>query len=430
MKKDILYKLIPLLPIIDAITAFQTRSEVSITLGIILKGLAILYIIYYIFFVSSSKYKKTSIAMIITSGIYVILYFGFKPELLEKMYIVSEMTYMFKVLFLPIMFIGLINYFDEYGFNKNKFVSAMKITLIEYTLLLLIPYFIGTANNTYFNGNLGYDGVFYSGNEVSLIMVMLLPYLYHFISEKKKHNWVIALPVIYSISLIGTKVSMFGTILVTVVYFIYYVLTNKFRINIKTISSFLILIITVVFFFAVNPITIQNANSNAKDYGFIEEKVIVEEPEEEKENKEEDKEEEKQTEITINYGRFVSFILSTRNKYFERTMVEYKRTFSWDYVITGIGYTQTPELNNNISKMVEIDLIDLYIHSGAIGLLINISPLLGCIWVLLKGIFSRKLLNIMLPLDKITNVLTCKICTLLFRVCILIINLILFFFFY
>ena len=58
-KKDWIYILIMIMPIVDLISSVVTRNfENALTLGMILKTILILLSVIYVFFFSHSKYKK------------------------------------------------------------------------------------------------------------------------------------------------------------------------------------------------------------------------------------------------------------------------------------------------------------------------------------------------------------------------------------
>lgn len=388
MKKNLIYYLIILFPFLDLITALQTRLGATYSIGIFIKGIILLWAIYYIVFKSTSRFKKKSLLFLALLLLYVVLYFVFKPDLLNKSFLINELTYLFKILFLPVIFIGLLNYFDEYGFNKKLFIKCMKVTLIEYTLLLLIPNFLHASYDSYVTGLHGYVGWFYSANEVSIILIMLLPFLYYFLSEKSKFNFLIALPVLYAYSAVGTKVTLFGTVTITTIYFIAALIKSKFKRNNYTIGATWIFIIMLVFFFGFNPYTVKNMEHQADEQDF----VFIETP---KRSNSSSKNKFKKfitsIEESINLDELMDYLLSNRNNYYLQTKNIYENTFSYDYLITGMGFSNSNRINNrNIVKLIEIDYFDLYFHAGILGLIIDLIPIIIILVFICKKVFNRK----------------------------------------
>ena len=138
-KRKTINTLIMLFPFLDLITALFTRnSNIIYTPGIIVKGIFMIFMFFYIF-KTTSKYKKLAIYSYIFFFIYVLLYFLFKKELLSAKYIFDEIKYIFKLFYFPNIFLGLLCYFDEYHFNKNPLIFYQYV--ISYKFFLAITLF-------------------------------------------------------------------------------------------------------------------------------------------------------------------------------------------------------------------------------------------------------------------------------------------------
>ena len=223
MKKPSLFIIfILLLPIIDLITSLTERFfSFPTSVGVIAKGIFLLVMLFYLVFKSKSKYKKLSILYIIAIGIYIICYFITKPSLLNTNFLINEITYFFKFMFFPIIFLCLINYLDDHKEIKEQMPKTLLLTECIYIILLLIPMITGTSFDAYNNSmNEGVIGWFYAANEIGIILLILYPFLFQFNNKKWPIFLICTILTSICICLIGTKVSNFGLILITIVIFI------------------------------------------------------------------------------------------------------------------------------------------------------------------------------------------------------------------
>lgn len=373
-RKEMTIYILLLLPFLDLITAIITRYyNFSLTPGVIVKGLLIITFLFYVLILSQSKYKKPFKALIALIFIYFLFYFLTKPELLSTRFIFSEFTYLLKLIYFPIIFMGILSLYDEDYFDNKDLVKYLKYTLIIYIFLLLIPLLTNTAHDTYHYHLKGKIGWFYSGNEISTIMVLLLPFAYCFMNKKQKYNILIFLPLIFVILNIGTKVSFLGlyiVLFITLIFSLYERYKSKNKYYYKPL---IILMLAIIF--SYNSFTIQNYRIiNNPDINFaIEEPIIIDE-----ENKEE-------VDYIVGvidnfylknkFNHFLKKILSGRDIYLANTLSIYNNDSSNSNIFFGIGFSNTSKVgNSNIQKLIEIDVLDGFFHYGIIGLLIMLSP--------------------------------------------------------
>ncbi len=367
-------------PFIDVITALITRNlNLGITPGIIIKSIFLLFLSIYIIY-TKSKYKKLSIIMLTTILLYFIGYFAFKPEILEEQFIFKELQYLFRLIYFPITFLGLLCYFDENNFNKDLIKNMLFKSLIIYFFLLIIPLITGTAYNTYPVDWKGYVGWFYAGNEVANIMILLLPAAY-FIIDRNDYSFLILFP-IYLIALsIGTKVATFGSLIVAIITLIYYLLKKNFK---KIIYALLTLI--VVSLMIPKSYAVYNYKFSYSEV----EPLIIEENNIEEINK-----------INNNINKFynknkatkvLKNLLNGRDMLLANTLSIYNDNKNDSNIWFGIGFSNTKTINNNnVARLIEIDILDGNFHYGLMGLIIMLSPLLISTYLI---IISRRKVTI------------------------------------
>lgn len=352
-----------LLPIVDLITGLSTRYlNIGVSLGSITKGIMILYFAAYILFLTNSKYKKVSIICIISSFIYVVLYFLLKSSLLSTGYIISEVFQLIKMLFFPIMFFALLCFYEDSGFDKSKMEKILLTILWLYLLFLVLPIATGTAENTYLDGSLGYIGWFYSGNEISAILVMLFPFLYTIIKRNKFLFILLLIIATLIIATIGTKASMIGLMIVGIILASITLITHKKNGIATTVCSVFALV-------AIMIIMLNGASSKNLTR-------IVEGPSEEEiidmiEIKEDIIEKTKDSPFLSVAIR----LFSSRDIYLISTAQLYVDNYSASTLMFGLGFSNTEKLDVvRVQKLIEIDPLDAFFHTGIFGLVILLSP--------------------------------------------------------
>ncbi|NLL02515.1 MAG: glycosyltransferase [Mollicutes bacterium] len=373
-------KLILLFPFIDLATALITRySDMPMSIGMIIKGIFMIILFYYVLN-SSSKYKKLSLCFQLFLIIYFLLYFLVKPELLNKIYFFTEITYLFKLFYFPVTFLGLLCVYDDKIFNKDEFIKVMKYTLIIYTCLLIIPILTGTAQNTYISDLKGKIGWFYSGNEISNIMLLLIPFIYTFIDKKRTYTFVIFLPCIVAMLLIGTKVSFLSLIMITLASLIFNLIKLFLKKDNKVIYSLLIFLCIVTLSFKAPALyNYQYTLTHKVEDGVLKDIITIDE-----ENKEEVKILLEQMKKFHSSGstnqqlkKILKSVLSDRDIYFANTLSIYNNDLTNSNIFYGIGFSNTEQVRNtNIKKLIEMDIVDGYFHFGIFGLFIMLSPLI------------------------------------------------------
>lgn len=371
-----------LLPFIDLITALLTRNtNLSITPGIIIKSIFLLVMVIYIFR-TKSKYQKVSLYLLLLSLIYIIGYFAVKPGILNWNFIITELTFIFKLIYFPISFMGLLCIFDDNNYDKSKINKILKYTLIIYVLLLIIPLIFNIAYTTYPTKLKGYIGLFYAGNEIANIMILLLPFAYLYL-EKNKYSFLILFPFVLTITLIGTKVATFGCLIITLITFIFCLVKQKFKIKSSVIKTFLILAFTV--FISINSYAVYNYNY-MKNYYYKDEtkEIIIDEN-----NKKEVEEISKQITDFYNKNQLSKIIrplISGRDMLLANTLSVYNDINDDSNIWFGIGFSNTPKVDNtNIGRLIEIDICDLYFHFGLLGLVVSLYPFIFLCYKIIKN---------------------------------------------
>lgn len=371
-----LYLFLLLLPIIDVLTSITEKLNLNIpSLGIIIKSVFLGIMILYLITSSTSKYKKMSLYYLMAIFLYMVLFFITKINYLNLSLFVIELKYMIKILFYPISLITMICYFDDKKLSKEELSSVLLKSFLIYLLFIIIPFITKTGFNSYMDGSYGSSGWFYAANEMAIILIALFPFSYMLL---KKSIVFVIIPIISAllISTLGTKVSMIGLYVISLMLFIislFYRKNKKFDKKL-ILGTFLALISVIVIFNSSN--TVDNISNS----------ILIQERQNEIDKELYNFDYDSNSlfyKVVLKYGRA---ILSDRDLYFKYTFKTYDDNFNINTLLFGIGYSDVYKINNELAtKLIEIDFFDILFHSGLMMSLIVFLPFLYFIVKLFKS---------------------------------------------
>ena len=374
--KKLVYFIFLLLPFIDLSSAIITRfTNLSISIGAILKGLLLAFLVIYVLFFTKSKYKKISIIFIILAIMFSLSYLLTKPIFWDFGIIFSEINYLVKFLFFPISFFAFLCIFDDTSFDKKSIEKLMLYTIITYSALLILPILTGTSFNTYENGLYGMVGWFYAANEISTILVLLFPFSYLLISNKRKYLFLGILPILLVISYVGTKVTLFGLIISGFIILVISFLHNKKILKNPFISCLLIFIVILIInlgsYTIKNFLTVLDTPSQTEE---IYECIGCEDLPGDS--------------LLTKIKKYGLRLLSQRNYFLKNTNEIYVENFNNETFLLGLGFNNNEEIDNgNITKLIEMDILDIFYHLGVIAVILFLIPFLFLLYLLIKNKF-------------------------------------------
>ena len=228
--ENILCAFIILCPILD-IASFLWRNcfNTSISPSTIIRPIIPICIAIYLFFKEGKKFKKWVIIGAIIYLIYGIIHLvifqnlhtlsSYSNIMHEAQYIVN---YTFMILVLGI-FLYVFKDKDVKNLNKSIIISAG-----IYIISIFIAILTKTSSSTYIEG-IGYKGWFESGNSISTILILSMFICLMNLKDKRLRKIIIPIIIlvgIYLTTLIGTRVGLYGFILVLVIYAFVEILYN------------------------------------------------------------------------------------------------------------------------------------------------------------------------------------------------------------
>ena len=271
--ENLLYAFLILCPILDVSSfLFRNHFNTSLSISTFVRPIIPIIAIIYIFF----KGKKTKLGLIIagvTYGLYALIHLyifnqivttcAYGNAIRELQYLVNY-TFMVMNLFIYLYIFVFTKANDKESRNNNikKLRKVILITFTIYIALMYIAILTGTSSFTYKEDQMGYKGWFESGNSVGAIMILslfiVMPMMTDITNSIKIRILALVdtiLSGIYLSTILGTRVGLFGFLIVVFIYVICEILYKAFhnkKVNKKIITLgtgiFVVLTIAVISF--------------------------------------------------------------------------------------------------------------------------------------------------------------------------------------
>lgn len=251
-----LFVAIPLVDIINGVI-LTINSDINISLGKFYRIITMIILSVITLKYSDKEFRKkhivvfslTLLMILAFIGVFYIYHGSFKG-------IIYDGVAISKLLLIFLMIYTMFYLYNQKIIDKNIIINIFKCYIIIFPLTMIIPYIIGIGSSTYSSG-LGYTGLYYANNDISI--VLLISTIYSFDQVIKKINILnifIFLLNLSSLLLVGSKTGILGLVLAVILYCIYY---GSITLNEKSISkenilkiilwALLILICTLVVFY-------------------------------------------------------------------------------------------------------------------------------------------------------------------------------------
>ena len=180
IKKNWLFLLIVLQPILDIVAYFQYDSKIGTIAGYIRLLLMVIIVFYALYKIPK---KRNFLILMGIIGIYCILHIanGFRVGYLS---LAEDVSYMAKVLQMPVLGIAFCYLFKNNS-HKKQIINAFVVNFFVIIGTTLIAHLTGTGEYTYKIYKVGYMGWFANATSQSIIIVTLVPFVLYWISRKK-----------------------------------------------------------------------------------------------------------------------------------------------------------------------------------------------------------------------------------------------------
>ena len=264
---NILLIFIIMQPVFDILSFLSIREIIPFNISTYVKPLFVFSFGIYMLFWKSDN-KKNWLKYILIFVIFLIGHFYILINLLIPMStIIHEFRFIVNIAYMIALFIITFTLYHHYD-DKREFLTKLKktllITLLSYFILLIISVLTGTSALTYEysdKAKKGFKGWFDSGQILGHTFSIMFPLLMYVILSPKR-NWYtrtfILSVFILGVSLLGTKVPYYITIIVLVLYFVISVFikffNKKHETNYFNIFIIPLYIIAMIFTYKYTPV--------------------------------------------------------------------------------------------------------------------------------------------------------------------------------
>ena len=317
-------------PFLDLFTSIGIKYNIDqLRVGIIIRGLFMLLMIYYSIFLKDNK-KQT---IIFLSVIFTYIALFLTKTILTNGNITYETTVIFKTFYFIILSITFINL--EKPIDTKYYIACFT----TYLLLVFIPNILNIGFNSYEIAKVGQVGWFNSANEISTILSILTPILIAYLMTKKNKILSVLYLIIILITFfsIGTKVPILSLAIICGFYFLY----SLYKLIRKKDTKKITFILTGLFIIIISTAILLPKTSFYKNIKIHLEYLEVDNI----------------VEIFTDTELIDHFLLGSRLKLLSQNIKTYKESSTVE-ILLGIGAEH---------RQSEMDFFDIFINYGIIG---------------------------------------------------------------
>lgn len=361
-------------PVIDILSSISTKyNYFPISIGALIKTTVMFGLIFYL---ARHFFLHNKLLLILFSSSYISVTLTILVNLIlkENFVLFAELNFSLKtsyyltMIYISIVFFQINKVTDEVIYQSTKLIGL--IIGISYWVALITK----TSFDSYHYGGAGYSGWFYSANELSVIVILLLGLITVNLSKDKSFTaWLAFILILSMVPMIGTKTAFLGGIIIIFFTTLYYVLQLKTggerKITIALYISIIIIFSCLIPFTPIASKTMQSENISMLQ-------------------------QDKQTGSGGIQNHNLQKILSSRDIYYQQTKEDYLKAKTVRKLF-GLGYSgdyrKDPEL-------IEMDFFDLFFSYGAVGILFLIAPLIYVICYVLSFQFNHRYITLLMTL--------------------------------
>lgn len=407
-------------PLIDVVTCINSRTGIGFSVGVVLRSLFIVAAAFHVMFIYRGRFRKFAVGYIILLGIYCAVYFVNIYMNSDLSVVLANLRESIKTVYFPIAAVLLFSLYDQYGFTVKDNILAFVGVLFSGIISIADIFGVGYPSYDYGKGTIGF---FYSANEISAILVVLVPcvfmWLCRYVRESRRPAIAAAISATvmfmcaYAGAFVGTKVAYFGIVayvLCCIGWSLIKMIGKKDRVKHRSMAvmsvSFAAILLSLYF---ISPIYYNLSNHIDNNYqsmavegvdkddsqpiyfkDALEESTDNEEELAAEMNRMENDYKEYRAAITAtSMYRWVNWVTSNRFNYLIPIHYSFIKAPALTRVI-GLGYRNTNVCEFNIEKSVELDAFSVLYRHGVGGLIIIMLPLIICavyvLWTLISNI--------------------------------------------
>ena len=336
-------------PVIDLITGVMINYfNISLTIGIIIRLLFLLFIIYFYLFVKKNNSKNKLIYLL--SVLIFTLISIFLTITNKDMHVLNyELSNLIKVFYFPV----LITIIDKKDIKIN--IKDIVNVGIIYLVFITIPNIFNISYNSYTQGKIGSVGLFNSGNEISAILSIITPFLIYYLFNKNNNYIKVLLILLIAYFTVGSKIIIISLVL-SIIFNIYLYLKNNKVDNKKIIIGIISLVLLTLLGIYIIPKTnfYYNIRLHLSFLGINSFNDI------------------------FSYNFFNRFVFSDRLTYLANVNEVFIKS-GFLSKLFGVGFITNYSTDLVSAKLIEMDLFDIFYRVGIMGMILFIIPVVNCV---------------------------------------------------
>lgn len=383
MKRNIWIYFILLQPFLDVATNFILKNfDFPITIGVVVRmiflAISLLFAMNYFLKQNEKKLMLFNLALYGYLALNFIVNFLFK----DSFSFMAEAEFLAKTAYPVQLFFVFYILVKNKWLTKEKIVQLMTINLLAISAFIILPTIFNISfesYNEYYEGTIGW---FNAANEIGAIVAFLTP-LAIWGMYKKITGWLGITTIFAAIAtayLIGTKVSLGSAILVLVIFSVYILARNRFRLSMPFFIVFiplLVLLVTISQAPAVQNIENVRVDLEAREQRFENRNEIYD-------AEQVQKLEEIERLKTLSHP-MITKIVSSRDLFVIQHYEKYIEAHP-ARIAFGMGYAADYDKE---AKITEMDFFDFFFSFGIVGLLLTIAAFFKPAVRILKAIWLR-----------------------------------------
>jgi len=377
-------------PIIDLGTALLQKSPMDTSLGVLLRMAFMVGLVIAVLFRPKSRLRTLTLifvaVLIVYSGFFLSVMVTYK----DTSVLFVEVKNLAKMFYFPVCFLGILTILDRSKTLFNRQVLVINAAVIA--AILVIPTLFGLNFSSYTYNKFGSTGWFFSPNEISAIVTILLPFVFEAALKDKTQKIRLLYLGAYLIAIlvIGTKVPSVGIVIMiglTAISGARAVLRRAAKVDFGKLMPQMLVLATVL-----SMVTFLQFKAVKNQY------VPIWDPDEipvvpgvPKDNLDDiDPSVDFYKTLEPSQIKLLSLVFSSRDRYF-MALSALMDDAPIEEKLVGMGYTDYDKVYKfSTHNIAEVDVLDVFFCYGWVGLGLFMAPLI-CVVIALRKRFIPRL---------------------------------------
>ncbi len=374
-------------PVIDMVTALLQKEPSATSVGVIVRMAFMIGLIIMVFFQPKSKLRTLTLVYVVGIVVYSAVFLSVMLWHKDSSVLFVEVKNIAKVFYFPLCFLSILTLLSRSKVSFNRQVLVINAAVIA--AILVIPTLFGVNFSSYSYNKFGSSGWFFSPNEISAIVTILLPFVFEAALKDRTQKVRLLYLGAYLIAILvlGTKVPSVGIVIMialTAITTLRTILKAKSTLTVSKRMPQLLVFVTVLSMVAFLQFkTVSNQYVPIWDPDDIPVTTVP------KDNVDDiDPSVAFYKTLEPYQIKLMNLVFSSRDRYFMALSALMDQA-PLEEKLVGMGYTDYDKVykfsNRNIA---EVDVLDIFFSYGWVGLGLFMAPLIGVLFSLRKRFFT------------------------------------------